>query len=135
MAGLASYLVFIPAREFLIAKTVRDVYKGNRDAMRLDAIEVEKQLREMQEEISRPQTEITIDIVAFSGPVGKYKDFEYHETIIVKAQDGSFWNFNFNGTLDIEEGITQSIGDDELLLYPGVLYKRAGQADTSKLVQ
>lgn len=131
VAGLASYLVYIPLREFLVWRTIQDVYQGDVNAMRRDAIALDKQLKAMAEAASSPPvSQINLEIVAQSDtPMGSFKGFQYYENITIKAPDGTFWLFTFSGTMDIEEGITQKIGNDELLLHPGVLYKCIRQVE------
>lgn len=125
VAGLASYLIYVPLREFFIWKTIREVYNGDIRAMKADAAELEKQLAEVEKFKSAPAvSEINLEIVATStDPIGSFKDFQYYENITVKANDGTLWLFKFNGTMDIDGGIAQPLADDELLLYPGIIYK------------
>lgn len=130
VGSLASYLVYMPLREFVIWKTVKDVYQGNVAAMRADAIEVEKQLKKMEEQQKPVASEIKLNIVNVSGePIGVFKDFQYHDQITVQADDGTYWQFKFEGTMDLDNGITRPLNGDELLLFPGVIYKCIGQVE------
>lgn len=131
VGGLASYLAFIPLREFSIWKTVKDVYQGNTDLMKKDAAEIEKALKEVEAQVQEPvASEIRLNIVNVTGePIGTYKDFPYHEQITVQADDGTYWQFKFDGTMNLDEGITRQLDGDELLLYPGVIYKCIGQVE------
>jgi hypothetical protein len=130
VGGLASYLAFIPLREFSIWKTVKDVYKGDVTAMKKDATEIEKALKEVEAQAKPVAAEIRLNIVNVMGePIGTYKDFPYHEQITVQADDGTFWQFKFDGTMNLDDGITRPLDGDELLLYPGVIYKCIGQVE------
>jgi uncharacterized membrane protein len=100
-------------------------YGSNTDQLLADANEFHAESNEASGEDSGiVVNEVTLTIVEVpKTPFGKFMDADIFEWIDVKDKNDETLRLKFFGTMDITNGITQSLPEGCVLLPPGILYQ------------